>query len=275
MKQTKKGVINRLIGGVTDKGTIAVEDEVVDPVEDLKKAEEEVKEKIENLNSCPPVELKNFTDTFNNWLMRTFKSDKKSNDIKTHITYYTARKPNNKGTYISDFDIVVENEEMPFSSLDRVNYFLENYIGMIENERLANGHPEKKDRSMFFNKIKKTIPHYTARVDSQDKRIIGGKKKSKTPRNHKTRSYKGKKKNRTVKHKDHKNKKYKGGTSDEKEAYVKEAIGLGAIDQLERALKVDPNLANESLLKYAEDNSDVDNKEDIIGIIQDTMNKKE
>ena len=275
MKQTKKGVINRLIGGVTDKGTIAVEDEVVDPAEDLKKAEEEVKEKIENLNKCPPVELKNFTDTFNNWLIRTFKSDKKSNDIKTHITYYTARKPNNKGTYISDFDIVVENEEMPFSSLDRVNYFLENYIGMIENERLANGHPEKKDRSMFFNKIKKTIPHYSATVDSEDKRTIGGKKKSKTPRNNKTQNHKGKKKNRTAKRKYHKNKKYKGGNSHEKDTYVKDAIELGAIDQLERALKVDPSLANESLLKYAEDKSDVDNKEDIIGIIQDTMNKKE
>lgn len=274
MKQTKKGVINRLIGGVTDKGTIAVEDEEVDPAEELKKAEEEVKEKIENLNKCPPVELKNFTDTFNNWLIRTFKSDKKNNDIKTHITYYTARKPNNKGTYISDFDIVVENEEMPFSSLDRVNYFLENYIGMIENERLANGHPEKKDRSMFFNKIKKTIPHYSATVDSEDKRTIGGKKKSKTPRNNKTQSHKGKKKNRTAKRKYHK-KKYKGGNSDEKDAYVKDAIELGAIDQLERALKVDPSLANESLLKYAEDKSDVDNKEDIIGIIQDTMNNKE
>ena len=272
MKQTKKGIINRLIGG-----TIAVEDkdEPRDPAEELKKAEEEVKEKIENLNKCPEVELKTFTNTFNNWLIRTFKSDKKSNDIKTHITYYTAKKPNNKGTYISDFDIVVENEEMPFSSLDRVNYFLENYIGMIENERLAKGHPEKKDRSMFFNKIKKTIPHYTATVDSEDKRTIGGKKKSKTPRNHKTRNYKGKKKNRTVKNKDHKNKIHKGGNSDEKDVYVKDAIEKGLIDQLQGALKVDPNLANESLLKYAEDNSDVDNKKDIIGIIQDTMNKKE
>lgn len=235
MKYTKKGIINRLTGGGThDNGSVSSIDNEIDKVEELKKAEEKVKEKMENLNKCPEVELKTFTNTFNNWLIRTLKPDKKSNDINTHITYYTARKPNNKGTYISDFDIVVENKDMPFSSLDRVNYFLENYLGMIENEKLAKGHPEKKERSIFFNKIKKTIPHYTATVDSEDNKTIGGKKKSKTPRNHKTINYKGKQKNKTVKRKAYMQKKYKGGNSEE-ETYVRDAIQLGAIDQLHRA----------------------------------------
>ena len=56
--------------------------------------------------------------------------------------------------------------------------------------------------------------------------------------------------------------------------YVKDAIKLGAIDQLERALDLHPELATPELLKYAETNSDEDNKDDIILIIEDKMNKK-
>ena len=62
-------------------------------------------------------------------------------------------------------------------------------------------------------------------------------------------------------------KKYKGGNSEE-ETYVRHAIQLGAIDQLHRALKTSPKLGNNHLLKYAEQNSDEDNKEDIIEIIK-------
>ena len=56
--------------------------------------------------------------------------------------------------------------------------------------------------------------------------------------------------------------------------YVKYAINKGFIDHLGRALDLHPELATPELLKYAETNSDEDNKDDIILIIQDKMNKK-
>ena len=56
--------------------------------------------------------------------------------------------------------------------------------------------------------------------------------------------------------------------------YVKDAIKLGTIDQLERALKLNPELATPELLEYAESNSDEDNKDDIILIIKDNMKQK-
>ena len=56
--------------------------------------------------------------------------------------------------------------------------------------------------------------------------------------------------------------------------YVKYAINKGFIDHLGRALDLHPELATPELLKYAETNSDEDNKDDIILIIEDKMNKK-
>ena len=61
---------------------------------------------------------------------------------------------------------------------------------------------------------------------------------------------------------------------EEGEKYVKDAISNGFIDQLDRALYLYPKLATPELLKYAETNSDEDNKDDIILIIEDKMNKK-
>ena len=62
-------------------------------------------------------------------------------------------------------------------------------------------------------------------------------------------------------------------TIDTPEEYVKYAINKGFIDQLDRALQSNPELATPELLKYAETNSDEDNKEDIINIINGNMNQ--
>lgn len=66
----------------------------------------------------------------------------------------------------------------------------------------------------------------------------------------------------------------KRGGNQERLEYVKDAIKIGAIDQLERALTLYPELATPKLLKYAETNSDEDNKEEIIQMIKDNMQQK-
>ena len=97
--------------------------------------------------------------------------------------YYKTDKPNGKGTYISDFDIIVNNEVAPFTGLDQVDYFLKNYVGMIENEKLAKTNPKKKERSYYFNKIETEIPHFFSKEargeeESEDKSEIkkGGRR---------------------------------------------------------------------------------------------------
>lgn len=129
-----------------------------------------IQESINKMNSCNKEETQSTQSAFNEWLEDIFKTDPKSNDINTHLIFYTTKNPNNRGTHISDFDIIVENEELPFTNLDRVDYFLSNYVKMIENERLKDDDPAKVDRSMFFNKIKKSFPHYSSKV------ARGGKK---------------------------------------------------------------------------------------------------
>jgi len=70
--------------------------------------------------------------------------------------------------------------------------------------------------------------------------------------------------------------KKRGGNNkrEEGEKYVKDAISNGFIDQLDRALKLNPELATPELLNYAQTNSDKDNKDDIILIIKDKMKNK-
>lgn len=137
------------------------------------KLKDSIQESLNKMNNCNKDDSQNTKNAFNEWLTELFKPDTKNNDINTHLVFYTTKNPNNRGTHISDFDIIVENEEMPFTSLDRVDYFLSNYVKMIENERLPENDPAKVDRSMFFNKIKKTFPQYSSKV------ARGGKRRTK------------------------------------------------------------------------------------------------
>ena len=142
----------------------------------LVKLKDSIQESLNKMNSCNKDDSQNTNNAFNEWLTDLFKPDPKSNDINTHLVFYTTKNPNNRGTHISDFDIIVENEEMPLTNLDRVDYFLSNYVKMIENERLSDEDPAKVDRSKFFNKIKKTFPQYSSKV------VRGGKKITKRRR---------------------------------------------------------------------------------------------
>jgi hypothetical protein len=145
-----------------------------------KKKGNSIQESLAKLNSWNGPETAEIKTAFNEWLTELFKSDPKSNDINTHLVFYTTKKPNNRGTYISDFDIIVENEESPFTSTDQVDYFLSNYVKMVENERLPDGDPKKVDRSTFFTKIKKTFPHYSTKVKRGGKKTTRRYKKRTT-----------------------------------------------------------------------------------------------
>jgi hypothetical protein len=96
----------------------------------------------------------------NEWLRMIFKQDKKSksNSINTKIRYYTTETPNNNGSYISDFDVIVDKSNMPFSKIDQVDHFLSNLIGLAKNERLANDDEKKRDKSAFYSYFEKEVP---------------------------------------------------------------------------------------------------------------------
>ena len=70
--------------------------------------------------------------------------------------------------------------------------------------------------------------------------------------------------------------KRRGGNNTQKLKFIKETIKEGNIKYLERALQNNPELASQNLLKYAQTNSDEDLKDEIIGMIEDTIleNKK-
>jgi len=127
------------------------------------------------LDSCYKYDLPDFSIFFENILKNLFKPNKKDKEIKTKLQFFKSNKPNNRGSYISDFRILVNNEEMPFSNLDQVDYFLSNYIGFVENEKKSDKDPTKiKDPNLikkkFFNKIEKEYSHFPAVIehDSND-----------------------------------------------------------------------------------------------------------
>lgn len=129
------------------------------------------------LDSCYKYKLPDFSNFFGNILKDLFKPSKKDREIKTKLQFFKSSKPNNRGSYISDFRISVNNEEMPFSSLDQVDYFLTNYIGFVENEKKSDKDPTKiKDpdliKKKFFNKIEKEYSHFPAMIDRDIKEDI-------------------------------------------------------------------------------------------------------
>ena len=120
-----QGIIHTLTGGTKD---VNKEDE---------KTIEKIQDKLITVDKCNNIRFDLKLDAFSQWLINFLKrDDKKSTDINTKVRYYIDKDINNKGTRISDFDIIVENESMPFTSLDQVDYFLKNYIDNGVNEQL-------------------------------------------------------------------------------------------------------------------------------------------
>ena len=109
----------------------------------------------DNTNSMEKIK-----SSLNEWMIDIFTPDKKenSNAINTKIRYYTTAGPNNKGSYVSDFDVIVNNKQVPFSSLDQVDYFLANLVGLAENEQLLDGNPLKMKSNVYNSYFEKEIP---------------------------------------------------------------------------------------------------------------------
>tara|TARA_B110000967_G_C18841629_1_gene539674 strand:+ start:36 stop:692 length:657 start_codon:yes stop_codon:yes gene_type:complete len=177
-----------------------------------KKVDESIQKCMEKINKEEEKKKQEtIRGTFNRWMETMFKNKDYNNenaDMKTHIRYYKTDKPNGRGTYISDFDIVVNNEVAPFTGLDQVDYFLKNYVGMIENEKLAKTNPRRKERSYYFNKIEKEIPHFFSkevREDANTEYVEKNEDKIETKKGGKrTRYKKGKKRGNKTRRKNNK-----------------------------------------------------------------------
>jgi len=122
------------------------------------------------LDTCYKYDIPDLNQYFGDFLKNLFKPTKKDREIKTTMQFFRSNKPNNRGSHISDFRVIVNNQQMPFSSLDQVDYFLTNYIGYVENHNKKNVDPTKiKDpeliKKKFFNKYEKEYSHFPAEVE--------------------------------------------------------------------------------------------------------------
>tara|TARA_B110000091_G_C13803548_1_gene471422 strand:+ start:621 stop:1187 length:567 start_codon:yes stop_codon:yes gene_type:complete len=148
----------------------------------------------DNTNSMEKIK-----SSLNEWMIDIFTPDKKenSNAINTKIRYYTTARPNNKGSYVSDFDVIVNNKQVPFSSLDQVDYFLANLVGLAENEQLLDGNPLKMKSNVYNSYFEKEIPmsfHTIKRnpdkINDKDEVKGGKQRKTKIKKSNRTKSKK-------------------------------------------------------------------------------------
>ena len=100
-----------------------------------------------------------FFETILKGIFGSDDDDDEKKDMKYDVRLRLYRQPklNNKGTYIYDTELLVNNEVRPFASIDQVDNFLKNYIGRFENSKLSDSDPNKKDESLYFNFIEKRI----------------------------------------------------------------------------------------------------------------------
>ncbi len=132
------------------------------------------------LNLCPDKEFLNSQDYFSKKFSSMLTPDDDDKTMKTEIRFYRDTKPNTKGTYIYDFDVRLNNKKKPFGSMDQVDYFLKNYVGFVENQRLIErGDKEAKDPKYYFNNILKVIPHYPANASLENEEEEEEEKKEK------------------------------------------------------------------------------------------------
>ena len=122
------------------------------------------------LDTCYKYDIPDLNQYFGDFLKNLFKPTKKDREIKTTMQFFRSNKPNNRGSHISDFRVIVNNQQMPFSSLDQVDYFLTNYIGYVENHNKKNSDPTKINdpeliKKKFFNKYEKEYSHFPAEVE--------------------------------------------------------------------------------------------------------------
>lgn len=113
-----------------------------------------------------------FFETILKGIFGSDDDEKKDMKYDVRLRLYRQPKLNNKGTYIYDTELLVNNEVRPFASIDQVDNFLKNYIGRFENSKLDDSDPNKKDKSLYFNFIEKSLVHNIARFDKDGNLLL-------------------------------------------------------------------------------------------------------
>ena len=113
-----------------------------------------------------------FFETILKGIFGSDDDEKKDMKYDVRLRLYRQPKLNNKGTYIYDTELLVNNEVRPFASIDQVDNFLKNYIGRFENYKLYDSDPNKKDESLYFNFIEKSLNHNIARFDKDGNLLL-------------------------------------------------------------------------------------------------------
>lgn len=104
-------------------------------------------------------------------------------NVRVKVAPSLAGKPNRKGHNISDFKVLVDTKDLPFTWFDHVDRFLYDLAQLSSNFQKKED-KKKKGVFLYHNELMKFIP---VKIQTQD-----GGKKSKTNKKNKTRKYRGK-----------------------------------------------------------------------------------
>jgi hypothetical protein len=175
MPPTKSPTYNQLRN---DKDQLTSEKKgLEDKVKELEEANAKLESEKKDMNfKCGVSEDTDDDGSFFETILKgIFGSDddeKKDMKYDVRLRLYRQPKLNNKGTYIYDTELLVNNEVRPFASIDQVDNFLKNYIGRFENSKLYDSDPNKKDESLYFNFIEKSLNHNIARFDKDGNLLL-------------------------------------------------------------------------------------------------------
>jgi hypothetical protein len=175
MPPTKSPTYNQLRN---DKDQLTSEKKgLEDKVKELEEANAKLESEKKDMNfKCGVSEDTDDDGSFFETILKgIFGSDddeKKDMKYDVRLRLYRQPKLNNKGTYIYDTELLVNNEVRPFASIDQVDNFLKNYIGRFENSKLDDSDPNKKDKSLYFNFIEKSLNHNIARFDKDGNLLL-------------------------------------------------------------------------------------------------------
>lgn len=148
-----------------------------DKVKELEEANDKLESEKKDMNfkcgvSENTVDDGSFFETILKGIFGSDDDEKKDMKYDVRLRLYRQPKLNNKGTYIYDTELLVNNEVRPFASIDQVDNFLKNYIGRFENSKLDDSDPNKKDESLYFNFIEKSLNHNIARFDKDGNLLL-------------------------------------------------------------------------------------------------------
>jgi len=148
-------------------------------LDEYKNKVEELEKELNELKNAPATCIPSMPD-----INFPENSEKKptSKNIKASLRVYPTTTPNSKGYNISNYAVVVGSEEYPFSTLDSVDYFLENLLKYIKNAKLPDSSDKKKKDNQFFQSyelpLKEIVPAQTMKAGAKNKRKMPKRKKT-------------------------------------------------------------------------------------------------